>query len=183
MIMKKMIAAVLVAGAFFIPSAHAGVDMTIYYSNTCPHCHHARDFVRNTLIYEYPTLAVKQINVMDEGNRALFQKAVSDCGYENGGIPVITINGKCFQGYGTDDTTGNEFRETIDGSLSADERSAVAENRAAMAADADRFKAARADRLNAMSEQIDASQKKNDRTPVIFWAILVVLVAGLGFVL
>ena len=28
-------------------------DITIFYSPSCPHCHHARDFFKNELIYEY----------------------------------------------------------------------------------------------------------------------------------
>lgn len=181
--MKKIIAATLMTGAMFTASAYADVEMTIYYSNTCPHCHHARDFTRNTLIYEYPTLAVKQVNVGEEANRAAFQKVVRDCKYKTGGIPIITIGDKCFQGYGTDETTGNEFRETINANLTDAERETAAANRAAMAANPEQFRADNASRLDSLREQIGTPQKKNDGTPVIFWVILGVLVAGLGFVL
>ena len=53
--MKKASILSAVMGLAFIGSASAA-DITVYYSPSCPHCHHARDFISNALIYEYPTI-------------------------------------------------------------------------------------------------------------------------------
>ena len=66
--MKKLSIMGIIAGAMFGAAANAA-DITIYYSPTCPHCHHARDFISNTLIYEYPDLRVTTVNVMESANR------------------------------------------------------------------------------------------------------------------
>ena len=68
----------------FIGNANAA-DVTIYYSPTCPHCHHAREFIENTLVYEYDGLKVTEINVMNKDNRQSFVDAVY-----NGPVYCIT---------------------------------------------------------------------------------------------
>lgn len=179
---KKLYAVALMLGALVVTPSLAAVDMTIYYSETCPYCHMARDFAKNHLIYEYESLAVTQIDVTQEGNRDAFRKVVKDCGYASGGIPIVTIGDKCFQGYGGDDATGREFRDAIDGQLSADERAAAAKNRAALAENPDTYRTEHASRTDAIQASVSDVQKKTDKSPIVFWAILAVLVAGLGFV-
>ena len=66
-IMKKLSILSALAGLLFCGAASAA-DITLYYSPYCPHCHHARDFFVNKMIYEYPNLRVVQINVMEEPN-------------------------------------------------------------------------------------------------------------------
>ena len=161
--------------------ANASVDMTIYYSPTCPHCHHAIEFATDYLVYEYPSLTVNKINVMTESNRPAFDRVIKECNLQSGGVPIITINGKCFQGFGMAETTGNQFRETIDAAINADERTNAESVRAAMSENADAVRAQNPDRRNAIVEKSD-TQKKTENSPMIFWAILVVLVAALAFV-
>ena len=62
--MKKLSFLSAVLGLTFVGAASAA-DITIYYSPSCPHCHHARDFISNTLVYEYPELKVTAVNVME----------------------------------------------------------------------------------------------------------------------
>ena len=52
--MKKLSALIAMCGLAFVGAASAA-DITVYYSPTCPHCHHARDFIAQNLVYEYPT--------------------------------------------------------------------------------------------------------------------------------
>ena len=63
--MKKILFALM--GLIFAGGANAA-DITIFYSPTCPHCHHARDFISSTLIYEYGDLKVSEINIMNMDN-------------------------------------------------------------------------------------------------------------------
>ena len=94
----------LICGAF-IGTANAA-DISIFYAPTCPHCHHAREFISSTLIYEYDNLNVTEVNVTKNENKQAFVDALFKCGYQRGGVPVIVIGDvnkkdgfKCFQGY------------------------------------------------------------------------------------
>lgn len=140
--------------------AFAGVasaaNITIYYSPTCPHCHHAREFISSTLIYEYPQLTVTEVNVMNGDNMEMFQATLKKCEYESGGVPVLVVGEKCFQGYA--DFMQSELRDAVAVDLSDEDKAAAAENKKAMEKDADAFKKEHADRLKAISEYKSASK-------------------------
>ena len=191
--MKKLSMFGALMGAMFAYGANAA-DITIYHMPTCPHCHHARDFVSNNLIYEYPELKVTLVNVMESANREEFMATLKKCGYESGGVPVLVIGEKCFQGYS--DSMGNDLRAAVEVDMTDDAKSVVAENKKALAADADAFKQEHEDRKNAIVEREvksadDDAQKKNRTVKDIkksdsgwfFYVILIALVLGLGFVL
>ena len=189
--MKKLSIVSAVMGLAFVGAASAA-DITVYYSPTCPHCHHARDFISNNLVYEYPMIKVTEVNVMDQANLPKFQETLKKCEYESGGVPVLTIGEKCFQGYA--DFMQAELREAVEADLSDDDKAAASENKKAMEADAEKFKSENADRKNAISEYVanadapvadeSAAEKKNNNgSSIWFWGLLVVLVAGLGVVL
>ena len=181
--MKKASILSAVMSLAFIGSASAA-DITVYYSPSCPHCHHARDFISSALIYEYPTIKVTEVNVMDEKNLPMFQETLTKCEYESGGVPVLVIGEKCFQGYA--DFMQDDLRGAVEADMSDKEKQAAAENKAEMAKDAEGFKAANAERVNAIAEyDAAAAQSKNSdgNSTIWFWALLIALVAGLGFVL
>ena len=135
--MKKLSIMGIIAGAMFGAAANAA-DITIYYSPTCPHCHHARDFISNTLIYEYPNLNVTTVNVMESANRPEFTDTLKKCEYESGGVPVLVIGEKCFQGYA--DSMADDLRAAIEVDMDDAAKSVAAENKKSLAADADAFK-------------------------------------------
>lgn len=186
--MKKILG--VVVGMMFAGYASAA-DITLYYSPTCPHCHHAREFISNNLIYEYPELRVTTVNVMDAANSEEFVAALRQCKYESGGVPVLIVGEKCFQGYG--DSMADSVREAVAADLDNTAKKLAAENKKAMEADADAFRKAHADRLSAIVEREVAkeeSQKKTDNVGAkksndswVFYVILAVFVFGLGFVL
>lgn len=188
--MKKLsiLSAVLCMAVFGAASA---ADVAIYHSPTCPHCHHARDFIEGQLVYEYPTLSVSEINVMVPENVEKFQDALAKCEYDSGGVPVIVIGEKCFQGYA--DFMQQDLRDAVEADMSDADKATAAENRKAYEQDAEGFKAAHADRANAISEynaataaSDETAQKKSDvkhGTTAYFYGLLIVLVAALGFVL
>jgi len=190
--MKKTLLPIF-AGAMFAFGANAA-DITIYHMPTCPHCHHARDFVSNNLIYEYPELKVTLINVTDAANREEFMATLKKCKYESGGVPVLVIGEKCFQGYA--DSMADDLRAAVEADMTDEQKSAAAENKKALAANADAFKQEHEDRKNAIIEREvktadDDAQKKNREVKTtkksdmgwVFYVILVALVFGLGFVL
>ena len=145
-------------GATFVGTAGAA-DITIYHAPTCPHCRNAREFISSTLIYEYDNLKVSEINIMNTDNRQAFVDALFKCGYKSGGVPVMVVGEKCFQGYAV--STQPELRVAIEADLTAEQKAAAEANRKAMEQDKDAFIAAHADRKSAISEL--EPQKKTDK--------------------
>lgn len=152
--MSKLVFALI--GGMFVGGANAA-DITIFYSPTCPHCHHARDFISSALIYEYDNLKVSEVNVMNADNRQAFVDALYKCGYQSGGVPVMVIGDmntkdgfKCYQGYA--DSMQNDLRAAIEVDLNDAQKSAAAANKTAMEKDKDAFVAAHADRKSAITE-------------------------------
>ena len=189
--MKKLSALFALCGLAFVGAASAA-NITVYYSPTCPHCHHARDFIANHLAYEYPMVTVTEVNVMDQANLPKFRETLKKCEYESGGVPVLTIGDKCFQGYA--DFMQAELRDAVAADLSDADKAAAEEAKKAMDADAEKYKSENADNRATISEftataetvaePVVESQKKNSgASSVWFWGLLIVLVAGLGLVL
>ena len=188
--MKKLSFLSAIMGLTFAGAASAA-DITIYYSPSCPHCHHAREFISNTLVYEYPELKVTEVNVMDQANLPMFQEALKKCEFESGGVPVMVIGDKCEQGYA--DFMQDTLREYVAADLSDEQKAVAAENKAAMESDAEKFKSEHADRANAVVEynvaveqvaEVEEPAKKNEGgSSIWFWGLLIVVVAGLGYVL
>jgi len=168
---------------FFVSAANAA-DITIYYSPTCPHCHHARDFIENTLIYEYETVKVSEVNVMNADNRNDFFDALKKCKYDNGGVPVLVIGEKCFQGYA--DSMQGELRAAVEVDLTDVQKKAAAANKAELEKNKDAFVSAHSDRKNAISEKESKKKitnKSGNASDLLLYVFLALLVAGLGLVL
>lgn len=185
--MKKLSALFALAGLAFVGAASAA-NITIYHSPTCPHCHHAREFISQNLVYEYPMISVTEVNVMDQANRPKFEETLKKCEYESGGVPVLTIGDKCFQGYA--DFMQAELRDAVEADLSDADKAAAAETKKAIEADAEKFKSENADKkatiteYSVSAEPVAESQKKNSEPSTVwFWGLLIVLVAGLGVLL
>lgn len=185
--MKKLSFLFALVGLVFTGVASAA-DITLYYSPYCPHCHHARDFFVNRIVYEYPDVRVVQVNVMDQKNLPQFQDVLKKCKYDNGGVPVIVVGDKCFQGYA--DFMQQELRDAVEVDMDAAAKDKAAENKKAMDTDPENFKSKHPDRQNAITEynpdeQVAENEKKNDGThsTIYFYALLVVLVVALGIVL
>lgn len=182
--MKTLSILSAICGVAFMSAASAA-DITIYYSPTCPHCHHAREFISSTLIYEYPQLKVTEVNVFEDANRPTFESALKKCEYESGGVPVLVIGEKCFQGYA--DFMQKDLRDAVEADLDDVAKATAAENKAALEKDADAFKSEHADRKDAISEFVIAAEQPQKKTEggstIWFYAFLIALVAALGFVL
>ena len=179
--MKVLSIVSAVMGVAFIGAA-SGADITLYYSPNCPHCHHARDFISGTLIYEYPTISVTEVNVTNPDNREMFRETVNKCEFKSGGVPVMVIGEKCMQGYA--DFMQNDIRAAVEADMTDDAKNQAAENKKAMESDADAFKSANQDRKNAISEfNPDAKKKSKGLIGGWGWGLLIVLIAGIGFTL
>ena len=181
--MKKLSALFALAGLVFAGAASAA-DITVYYSPSCPHCHHARDFIGQYLVYEYPTISVTEVNVTDQANHAKFREALEKCEYTSGGVPVLTIGDKCFQGYA--DFMQAELRDAVEADLSDADKENAAQVKKAMEEDAEKFKSENADKKATITDyatSTETQKKTSGSAGVWFWGLLIVLVAGLGLVL
>ena len=94
--MKK---AFLFLSFLFISNLASASNLTLYFSPTCPHCHHAMEYIDGTLVKKYKDLKVVKVDLSDKKNIDLFKKTLEKCKYTSGFVPVMVINGKCFQGY------------------------------------------------------------------------------------
>lgn len=189
-IMKRLSILGFIAGLFCFGAASAA-DIAMYYSPSCPHCHHAREFFVNKMVYEYPNLRVVQINVMDKTNLPKFREVLEKCNYKSGGVPVIVVGDKCFQGYA--DFMQQELRDAVEVDLSEEDKKIAADNKKAFEANPDEFRKQHSDRQKAVSEYSESSseeivnEKKNEKidqnSSIYFYILLVALIVILGVVL
>ena len=155
--MKNVVlSTILVLGSF--ATAHAA-DMTIYYSPTCPHCHHAQDYTKNNLIYEYPNMNVTTVDVTKPEHRSLFIDVLKTCEFSSGGVPVIKIGDKCFQGFG--ESMADELRAAIEVDMNATAKKSAADVRSALANKGDAYRAEHKALLKNVSEYV-APVENND---------------------
>lgn len=155
---------ILAALAALSTAAHADVNMQIYYSEECPHCHHAREFINKSLIPEYKTLKVQEISVPT--NVEQFRKALQKCELSNGGVPLVIIGEKCIQGFGASETTGKEYRAAIDNYISSGKT--ATDDKAS------------ASSTNEVTENMPQEPKSD--TAFYLYGLLAILLVGLGFV-
>lgn len=148
--MKKSVLGILFSGAMLAGSANAA-NITVYFSPSCPHCHHAYEFISNNLIYEYPNITVTMVSVMEQSNRQDFANALNKCKYQSGGVPVIVVGEKCFQGYA--DFMQDQLREAVAVDLDANAVAVAAENKKAMETDADAFRKSHANNKGVITEK------------------------------
>lgn len=127
----------MIAAFGFIGMANAA-DITIYYSPTCPHCHHAQDYTRNNFIYEYPTINVTFIDVTNPDHRAMFIDVLKTCDFSSGGVPVIKIGDKCFQGFA--ENMADDLRTAIEVDMDDAAKKSAADIKKAIAADGAKYR-------------------------------------------
>jgi glutaredoxin len=169
---------------FSMVSVANAANITIYHSPSCPHCHHARDFVEHELIYVYDTISVKEVNVMEESNRDEFFNTLKKCEYKTGGVPVMVIGEKCFQGYA--ESMNDEIRAAVEADLSAEQKQTAQANKKEFDKDKDSFVANHADRKNAISKtetDVKKNLNKTNTNNVLLFGFIILLVLGLGVVL
>jgi len=174
--MKKTLP-MLYALCFMLSAGTANAsELTVYYSPTCPHCHHARDFIKDTLAPEYPDMVVTEINASDPSNTPVFREVVKKCELKSGGVPIVVIGDKCFQGYGQ--ATGDRYREALNAELKQDEvpadeivaEPALDENAAEPINDA------------AQPQAQAAAQQPVERSFTLVYALIGILLVAIGFV-
>lgn len=159
--MKSSFILTAVLGATLAGAASAA-DITIYYSPTCPHCHHAREFIENNLVYEYPSINVTEVNVTLYDSQKSFSNVLKKCEYESGGVPVIVIGDKCFQGYA--EFMQTELRDAVEVDMSEDNKNFAKNVVSEMGKDAEAYRSSHQSEAAKVTEYTaeSADEKKNN---------------------
>lgn len=166
-------------GLLFIGAATAA-DMTIYYSPTCPHCHHMRDYASNNFIYEYPSMKITMVDVTVPENRSLFIDVIKSCEYESGGVPVIKIGDKCFQGFA--ESMADDMRAAIESDMDAAAKQSAADVKRAISENGDTYRQEHPTPVATISEytaQHDETAEKKTTASDNKWASWVLIVLAL----
>ena len=85
---------------------------------------------------------------MNADNRQEFVDALYKCGYKSGGVPVLVVGEKCFQGYA--DSMQDTLRAAVEVDLTDEQKKSATDNKAKMAENKDEFVASRAARKEAI---------------------------------
>ena len=102
--MKKTLTILSVISVVGVAKA---ADITIYFSPSCPHCHHAMEYMDKNM----PGDKYDKVDVSKMENREVFVAAIQKCRLDSGGVPLVVIGKKCMQGFGPD--TGLEYRAEL----------------------------------------------------------------------
>jgi thiol-disulfide isomerase/thioredoxin len=110
-------AAVVALGVLFAVRAAGGdaPEMLLFYSPACPHCHKANAFL-DKIEDEYKSVKISRYNVQtSEGRRKMQYWSSKLNENKDGYIPFAVFGGvKSMTGFGTDETTGAEYRANLD---------------------------------------------------------------------
>ena len=90
-----------------------GVNIYVFWSETCPHCHLALRFLA-ALEKELPWLDVQALEVSSPENVALYSALAKQVGADARYVPAFFYCGRSFQGYDSDETTGRFLRESLE---------------------------------------------------------------------
>ena len=82
-------------------------EAVLFWGKGCPHCENVQKFIENN-----PQLAekqkIRQIEVFEDlKGQKIFLEKVSECQLSQAGVPILYIDGKCYQG---DVPTINELK-------------------------------------------------------------------------
>ncbi len=120
---------VLGLSVFNTVEASALTTMKIFYSPTCPHCRHAKEFIKDYLQEEYPEVVFEKHDVSQRHEANLMQHYASKLNIFGMGVPTIIVGDDYVQGYRTS-VTDNEYRRLLDMYVSSAEKEYAAKIRA-----------------------------------------------------
>jgi glutaredoxin len=115
----------------------ARVNLYVFWSASCPHCHRALRFL-DTLEEKLPWLEVKALEVSLPENAELYAMLAKELGTDARYVPAFFYCGRALQGYDDDTSTGRFLRESLElchaesvAQTALDEPRAADQNRAA----------------------------------------------------
>lgn len=111
--LRRAFAGLLLALAAPAVLAQAGVDLYLFWSETCPHCRDEVAFLKR-LETEEPRLRVHYLEVSrDRANQDAFTAVVERIKLEEPAVPLTVVGGFVMVGYGGDATSGAQLRRRV----------------------------------------------------------------------
>ncbi|MBN1783822.1 MAG: hypothetical protein JW812_02550 [Alphaproteobacteria bacterium] len=109
----------LFLSVLFIGMASTASALTadLFYSPTCPHCHDAMRFIDAKLKKEYPNVNIVRHNVFISSEGDMMKEKALELGIARLGVPLFIVGDDFVSGFGSDETTGDEYRTAIDNAL------------------------------------------------------------------
>ncbi len=90
-------------------------EMVLFYSPTCPHCHHAMEFLEKEIAPKYGDLTITKYNTSTKVGANYYFHYAKKLGIENAGaVPLAVFGDKYELGFGSPDTTGKKYIEHIE---------------------------------------------------------------------
>jgi len=99
------------------------VEMVLFYSPTCPHCHHAMEFLDKEVSSKYKNLAITKYNTSTKVGANYYFHYAKKLGIDNAGaVPLAVFGDKYELGFGSAETTGKKYIEHIEEMLKPSEK-------------------------------------------------------------
>lgn len=113
------VAFVIVCGIFTLNSKTAvggdKVEVILFYSPTCPHCHHAMEFLDKNVAPKYKNLTITKYNTSTKVGANYYFHYAKKLNMDNAGaVPLAVFGDKYELGFGSDETTGKKYIKLID---------------------------------------------------------------------
>lgn len=105
----------LLAFFFFMSKkAHGNdkVEMILFYSPSCPHCHDAIAFL-DKIAPSYPELKITKHNVSTKTGVNYYMYYKNKLNFSSNGVPVAVFGDKYELGFGDEDTSGKIYTQYI----------------------------------------------------------------------
>lgn len=101
---------------FFVSKSARGseVEMILFYSPSCPHCHAAIEFLDNKVVPKYPELKITKHNTSTRVGANYYIYYKKKLKFDGNGVPVAVFGDKYEMGFGTEDTTGKTYIQNIE---------------------------------------------------------------------
>lgn len=114
---------IIVSVIFFVGKSAKGsdIEMILFYSPSCPHCHAAIEFLDNNVVPKYPELKITKHNTSTRVGANYYMYYKKKLNFDGNGVPVAVFGNKYEMGFGTADTTGKKYIKNIEEMFKVDE--------------------------------------------------------------
>ena len=115
-ILMGIIIVAVIAVIFFVSKSAKGnqVEMLLFYSPTCPHCHAAMEFLDNKVAPKYPELKITKHNTSTRSGANYYMYYKKKLNWDSNGVPVAVFGDKYEIGFGNEDNSGKTYLKHID---------------------------------------------------------------------
>lgn len=98
--MKKILTKIILSCVFILSSvgiSFSADEIILFWGTTCPHCHTLRDTLEEEGLYDKVNITELEVYENEE-NAAILTEKAGECGLTKFGIPLLYVDGQCFEG-------------------------------------------------------------------------------------